>query len=72
MSRLTASGHFAATHVEQFSWTIELRTDQIHDLFTTFSDWSATEVDEAARAVDELGGSVVEHYVTPLIILARA
>ncbi|WP_067805109.1 class I SAM-dependent methyltransferase [Nocardia beijingensis] len=72
VSRLTASGHFAATHVEQFSWTIELRTDQIRDLFTTFSDWSTTEVDVAARAVDELGGSVVEHYVTPLIILARA
>ncbi len=37
--------------------------------FTTFSDWSAGEVEQAAEAVDELGGRVVEHYVTPLIVL---
>ncbi len=49
------------THVEQFPWTIELRAGQIRHLFTTFSDWSAAEVDEAARAVEDLGGRVVEH-----------
>ncbi|MFJ9370878.1 class I SAM-dependent methyltransferase [Nocardia sp. NPDC101769] len=70
--RLTGSGHFVAAHVERFSWTIELSVDQIHDLFTTFSDWTAAEVDEAARAVHTLGGHVLEHYLTPLIILKRA
>ena len=61
-----------ATLVEHFHWPIELRTDQVRDLFTTFSDWNAVEVDEAAQAVDGLGGRVVEHYVTPLIVLERA
>jgi hypothetical protein len=40
-------------------------------LFTTFSNWSAAEVDEAARAARDLGGSVIEHYETPLIVLRR-
>ncbi|WP_218001280.1 hypothetical protein [Nocardia thailandica] len=66
---LTASGHFATTHIRHFRWSIVMRTDQIHDLFTIFSDWSPAEVDEAAQAVDELGGQVSEHYVTPLIVL---
>jgi len=72
VDRLTAGGHFRATHVQQFHWRIELRTDQVRDLFTTFSNWNAAEVEQAARAVDELGGRVVEHYVTPLIVLERA
>ncbi|GAA5067854.1 hypothetical protein [Nocardia callitridis] len=69
----TAPGrpHFTTIHVEQFAWTIELDTRQIHDLFSTFSDWSTTEVAEAARAVHDLGGHVTEHYLTPLIILRR-
>ncbi|MBY8859398.1 class I SAM-dependent methyltransferase [Nocardia sp. CA2R105] len=71
VERLTSSGHFITTHVEQFSWTIELSTEQIHDLFTTFSNWNAAEVDQAAQAVADLGGYVVEHYYTPLIILQR-
>lgn len=69
--RLTGSGHFVAAHVERISWTIELSADQIHDLFTTFSDWTAAEVDEAAGAAHALGGYVLEHYLTPLIILNR-
>jgi SAM-dependent methyltransferase len=72
VGQLTASGHFVTTHVEQFHWTIELRTSQIRDLFTTFSDWNPAEVDEAAQAVHDLGGRVIEHYVTPLIVLERA
>ena len=72
VDRLTSSRHFVATHVEQFSWTIELSTEQIHDLFTTFSNWSTAEVEQAAQAAHDLGGHVIEHYVTPLIILKRA
>ncbi|MFG3619486.1 class I SAM-dependent methyltransferase [Nocardia sp. NPDC047654] len=68
-ARLSSSGHFVTTHIRHFSWSIDMRTDQIRDLFTTFSDWKAAEVEEAARAVDELGGQVTEHYVTPLIVL---
>jgi SAM-dependent methyltransferase len=72
VDRLTHSGHFTPTFVEHFHWALELSTDQIHDLFTTFSNWNAAEVDQAAQAVDDLGGRVVEHYVTPLIVLQRA
>ncbi|NKY42559.1 class I SAM-dependent methyltransferase [Nocardia cerradoensis] len=68
-ARLTASEHFETRHIRHFPWSIDMRTDQIHDLFTTFSNWTPAEVDEAARAVDELGGQVTEHYVTPLIVL---
>ncbi len=71
MERLTCSGYFVATHIEHFSWATELSVGQVRDLFTTFSDWSANEVEQAAEAVAELGGRVVEHYVTPLIVLKR-
>lgn len=69
--RLTDSGHFVLVCTEQFHWTIELRADQIRDLFTTFSNWNAVEVSEAAQAAHDLGGQVIEHYVTPLIVLER-
>ncbi|MGY2703336.1 class I SAM-dependent methyltransferase [Nocardioides sp. HB32] len=71
VSRLTVGGLFIDTHVEQFHWTIELGTEEVRDLFTTFSDWHPSEVQEAAQAVDDLGGRVLEHYVTPLIVLRR-
>lgn len=69
--RLSRGGLFAPTHGEEMRWSVELDAGQVHDLFTTFSDWSAAEVDEAAAAVADLGGRVVEHYVTPLIVLRR-
>nr|WP_297425569.1 class I SAM-dependent methyltransferase [uncultured Actinotalea sp.] len=72
VDRLTATGHFVVRHVEEFRWSVELSTDQVRDLFTTFSDWHRDEVAEAARTVDDLGGRVVEHYLTPLIVLDRA
>ena len=64
MERLTSGGLFTLTHMEEMRWSIELRADQVHDLFTSFSDWGAAEVGEAARAVDELGGRVAQHYLT--------
>ncbi|WP_459643915.1 class I SAM-dependent methyltransferase [Kineococcus sp. NUM-3379] len=72
VDRLTCSGHFRTSRVEHFTWAVELSTEQVRDLFTTFSNWNAAEVAEAARAVEELGGQVLEHYVTPLIVLQRA
>lgn len=70
--RLSSQGFFTPLHVEEFRWSIELRTDQVHDLFTSFSNWSAAEAGEAARAVEELGGQVLENYVTPVIVLQRS
>jgi SAM-dependent methyltransferase len=72
VERLTCSGHFTTSRVEHFAWAMELSTEQVRDLFTTFSNWNAAEVAEAARAVEELGGNVLENYVTPLIVLERA
>lgn len=69
--QLTASGHFVTTHVEEFAWTVELTTAQVRDLFTTFSDWTAEDVEEVARAAEGLGGRVLEHYLTPLIVTRR-
>lgn len=69
VERLTGAGYFVAAHVEHFPWAIELSAGQVRDLFTTFSDWSAGEVEQAAEAVAQLGGRVVEHYVTPLVVL---
>ena len=66
---LTRSGLFAREAVHTFCWSIELDQQQVHRLFTTFSDWSADEVDRAASAVRELGGTVVEHYMSWLIVL---
>lgn len=68
---LTAGGYFAIAHIEHFRWAIDRTERQIHDLFTTFSNWTVPEVDEAADAVRDLGGTVTEHYVTPLIVLRR-
>jgi hypothetical protein len=44
----------------------------VHDLFSTFSNWSAAEVDAAAQAARDLGGSVIENYETTLIVLRRS
>ncbi|MEU8901597.1 class I SAM-dependent methyltransferase [Nocardia sp. NPDC048505] len=72
VDRMTRDGYFTVVLTDSFAWSITLDADRIHDLFTTFSDWSAAEVDAAAEAVRELGGEVVEHYRTPLIVLRRA
>ncbi|MCD5349307.1 class I SAM-dependent methyltransferase [Kineosporia mesophila] len=68
---LEAGGYFERVLVEEFAWAITLDRSQVRDLFTTFSDWSAAEADEVARSVDDLGGRVVEHYRTPLVVLRR-
>lgn len=68
MLTLTAGGLFAPVDVARLRWPIELTTEQIRALFGTFSDWSRSEVDEAAAFVADLGGSVTEHYVTVLCV----
>jgi SAM-dependent methyltransferase len=68
---LETSGLFRVEYREEFRWNIHLNAVEVRDLFTTFSDWSPVEVAEAERAVRELGGHVVEHYLTPLLVLSR-
>lgn len=68
-TELTKQGLFAADNVATFHWRIELDDHQVRELFSTFSDWSPQEVDRAGIAVVDLGGQVVEHYTTWLIVL---
>ncbi|MDT0164589.1 class I SAM-dependent methyltransferase [Actinotalea sp. AC32] len=72
VERLTRGGWFAVRDVEHFRWQVDLTSGDVRGLFTTFSDWTPHEAAEAARAVDDLGGRVTEHYVTPLVVLRRA
>ncbi|MFF2486863.1 class I SAM-dependent methyltransferase [Microbacterium sp. NPDC058062] len=67
---LTASGLFAVEDVSTYRWTVELDAAAIGRLFRTFSDWSPAEVEQAVAAVRDLGGSVVEHYSSWLLVLA--
>lgn len=68
--RLTASGLFDVEDTATFPWSIAMDADQVGRLFRTFSDWSDREVGQAVDAVDELGGTVVEHYTSWLLVLA--
>lgn len=69
-ARLSASGLFTVEDAEVYRWSVELGARQVHRLFSTFSDWSPDEVDEVAAAVTDLGGRVVEHYLSWLIVCA--
>jgi hypothetical protein len=66
---LTSTDLFVAKEIVTYRWSIELDHEGIRRLFTTFSDWTAVEVNRAADAARGLGGTVVEHYVSWLIIL---
>lgn len=68
MRALTAGDRFEPLEATRFPWQIDLTAQQVRDLFSTFSDWSAEEVDEAGASVDGLGGRVTEHYVTVLCV----
>ena len=68
--RLTASGLFDVEESATFLWDIELNAEQVERLFGTFSDWSAREARQAASAADGLGGVVLEHYSSWLLVLA--
>src|SRR4051794_11148595 len=72
IDELTAGGWFQPVRTEVWRWSVDLDTDHVRRLFRTFSDWSDSEVDAAARAADQLGGVVTEHYRTVLHLLARA
>lgn len=72
MDDLATGGWFSPVTTLRWRWAIELSTEQVHRLFSTFSDWRPDEVDQAARAVDQLGGTVIEHYQTVLHIVRRA
>lgn len=65
--KLAESGLFMIDQITRYRWAIDLTTEQVRTLFGTFSDWTPSEVDQAASAVDALGGIVSEHYTSWLI-----
>ncbi|UJP09406.1 class I SAM-dependent methyltransferase [Microbacterium sp. KUDC0406] len=65
--RVAASGLFTIAGIHRYRWSIDLTTDQVRALFTTFSDWSLAEVEAASAAVAALGGTVTEYYTSWLI-----
>jgi hypothetical protein len=56
----------------RWSWSLDLSHAQVRRPFRTFSDWDDAEVAAAARAAEELGGTVTEHYQVLLHLLRRA
>ena len=72
VDELAAGGWFVPIRSERWRWQVDLGADQVGRLFRTFSDWTADEAAAAARAADDLGGVVTEHYQTVLHLLARA
>jgi SAM-dependent methyltransferase len=65
--KLARSGLFRIDELHRYRWSARLTADQVRALFGTFSNWAPDEVEQAASAVDRLGGSVTEHYTSWLI-----
>ena len=72
MSELMSGGWFEPVGTDHWRWSIDLTTDQVRRLFRTFSDWTDDEVEAVARAADECGGLVTEHYQSVLQLLRRS
>ena len=70
--RLDAGDLFHVDDYTEFHWSIELDEHQVRGLFRTFSDWPEGEVERVATAVRDLGGRVIEHYTSWLIVAAPA
>lgn len=66
VEELTAGGWFTHVDTSTWRWGLDLSTRQVHRLFSTFSNWTAAEVDAAAEAADRCGGTVAERCVSVL------
>lgn len=67
---LTRSDLFALQSAHTYRWSTELDADQVRRLFTTFSNWTAEEVERAATAAAELD-RIIENYSSWLLVLQR-
>jgi len=72
MAELSADGHFQPARSGRWRWTVDLTTDQVTRLFSTFSDWTEEEVQAVRAAAEDCGGVVTEHYQSVLHVLTRA
>jgi SAM-dependent methyltransferase len=71
LTELSAGGHFRPARSERWRWSIDLSTDQVTRLFSTFSAWTDEEVAAIRVAADDCGGVVTEHYQSVLHLLIR-
>ena len=71
IAELTAAGHFQPVRSDRWRWHIDLTTEQVTRLFSTFSGWSDEEVRAVRAAADDCGGVVTEHYQSILHLLVR-
>lgn len=69
MHELVGQGWFTPLDTMSWRWSLDLTTQQVRSLFSTFSNWTPAEVETAATAADECGGWVTEHYRSVLHVL---
>jgi SAM-dependent methyltransferase len=72
IAELAADGWFMPVRSERWTWSIELTTEQVTQLFGTFSNWTEEEVRDVRAAAEACGGRVTEHYQSVLHVLRRA
>lgn len=68
--RLSKAGLFRIHSIHAWRWTQRMTSRQLHDLVSTFNGWTENHVATATKAVDRLGGEVVEHYTTIAYVCA--
>lgn len=69
MAELARGCRFVPLDTIRWRWSVDLTTEQVRRLFSTFSDWTPAEVEAAAAAADHCGGVVTEHYRSVLHLL---
>ncbi len=74
LSELMQGGLFHHPHHQVFRWSLRMTSAQVHGLFSTFSNFGPhpDALTQIAQLVDDLGGTVTEHYVTVLYAVRRA
>ena len=72
MTELSADGSFRPLRSERWRWSVDLTTEQVTSLFSTFSGWTEREVRAVRSAAHDCGGLVTEHYQSFLHLLERA
>ena len=69
MDELADGGWFTPVDTITWRWSVDLTTEQVGNLFSTFSNWTASEVEAVTAAADQCGGMVTEHYSSLLHVL---
>lgn len=71
MVELSEGGYFQPVRSDSWRWSVELTSDKVTRLFSTFSGWTDEEVQGIWVAAEACGGVVTEHYQSVLHLLKR-